>query len=144
MIWFVSLFQSLATTICHLQAFKPETDMLINVPGGWEMVERRGRCGEYDRETGRRVHFQVRLFETSLVDLSNRGWMVNRSVRIRCWLGRKGCVACRRLSHTRPFQIWYVTSYSSHSPFHFPRRIIVLRTRIGAGKAKVNRGICQQ
>ncbi len=34
------------------------------------MVERRGQTGLYGRETGRRAHFQVGLFDTLLVDLS--------------------------------------------------------------------------
>ncbi len=80
-----------------------------------------------------------------------RGWMVNRSVRIRCWFerGSLASASCRRLASfpRRPFQIWYVTHHNSNfhavdrrrsqrlqrtlilisaiaksSPFHFPGR----------------------
>jgi|SRR6266436_5880678 len=68
------------------------------------MVERRGRCGEYGRETGRRAYFQARLFETSLVALSIP-WVNGQSIN-----EREVMLCCRcRPSYTRPFQIWYVT-----------------------------------
>ncbi len=54
--------------------------------GGWEIVERRGRRGEYGKEIGRRAQFQARLFET-LITLSIP-W-----VRIRRRVGERGLPA---------------------------------------------------
>ncbi len=62
--------------------------------GGWQM-ERRGRCWEYDGETGRQAQLQAGLFETSLVALSIP-WVDGQSVgENSCWVGEKG-VACQR------------------------------------------------
>ena len=58
-------------------------------------MERRGRCWEYDGETGRQAQLQAGLFETSLVALSIP-WVDGQSVgENSCWVGEKG-VACQR------------------------------------------------